>query len=162
MEIAKITKDKIDLIAPMAADFRVMLRGYKGIQSKPNVAAGKEELEEYIEAGFPIFAAVWDGAYAGYVVCRVDEPCVWVESIFVKPEYRRMGIASALLAEAENIAKGYGQDTVYHYVHPNNYGMMDFLRSHGYTVLNLVEIRKPYKDEKLAQTIRVGEREFDY
>lgn len=162
MEIVKVTKDIVDLIAPMAADFRVALKGYKVIPSKPNAAAGKEELEEYIAAGFPIFAAVCGGRYAGYVVCRVEEPCVWMESIFVKPEYRRKGVASALLAEAENIAKGYGEDTVYHYVHPNNYGMMDFLRRHGYTVLNLVEIRKPYKGEKLTQSIRVGEREFDY
>ena len=36
------------------------------------------------------------------------------------------------------------------------------VRRHGYTVLNLVEIRKPHKDEKLTQTFRVGERIFDY
>jgi len=28
--------------------------------------------------------------------------------------------------------------------------------------LNLIEIRKPYKDEKLTQTIAVGKHEFDY
>ena len=27
---------------------------------------------------------------------------------------------------------------------------------------NLIEIRKPNKDEKLTQTIAVGEHEFDY
>ena len=32
----------------------------------------------------------------------------------------------------------------------------------GYTVLNLIEIRRPYKDEKLTQIITVGEHEFDY
>ena len=138
------------------------LKSYKGIQSDPNIAMGKEELEEYLAAGFPVFAAICDGIYAGYIVCRVDEPCVWVESIFVKPEFRRKGTASALLAEAENIAKSYGEDSVYHYVHPNNYGMIDFLRRHGYTVLNLLEIRKQHKNEKLTQLMHVGEREFDY
>ena len=40
--------------------------------------------------------------------------------------------------------------------------MIEFLKKRGYTVLNLIEIRKPYKDEKLTQTIVVGEHEFDY
>ena len=40
--------------------------------------------------------------------------------------------------------------------------MIEFLRKRGYTVLNLIEIRKPHKDEKLTQTIAVGEHEFDY
>lgn len=40
--------------------------------------------------------------------------------------------------------------------------MIEFLRKHGYTVLNLIEIRKPYQDETLTQTITVGEYEFDY
>lgn len=39
--------------------------------------------------------------------------------------------------------------------------MIEFLRKRGYTVLNLIEIRKPYKDEKLTQTIMAGEHEFD-
>ena len=30
------------------------------------------------------------------------------------------------------------------------------------TVLNLIEIRKPYEGEKLTQVIQVGEQEFDY
>lgn len=40
--------------------------------------------------------------------------------------------------------------------------MIAFLRSKGYTVLNLIEIRKPYKDEKLSTTIQVGKNSFDY
>ena len=40
--------------------------------------------------------------------------------------------------------------------------MIALLRKRGYTVLNLIEIRKPYKGEKLTQVIQVGEHEFDY
>lgn len=161
MEIIKITQVTDDL-AQMVALFRVELHSYKGIASKPNVEAGREEMEEYLAAGFPVFAAIVDGAYAGYVVCRVDSEVVWVESIFVKEEYRRHGVASALHSKAEEIAASYGEDTVYNYVHPNNHRMIGFLRKRGYTVLNLIEIRKPYKGEKLTQTITVGEHEFDY
>ena len=161
MEIIKITQAN-DALAEMVALFRVELRSYKGITSKPNIEAGREEMEEYLAAGFPVFAATVDGEYAGYVVCRVDSEVVWVESIFVKEEYRRHGIATALHSKAEEIAAFYGENTVYNYVHPNNHRMIEFLRKRGYTVLNLIEIRKPYQGENLTQVIHVGEHEFDY
>ena len=161
LELITITEVN-DALAEMVALFRVELRSYKGIVSKPNIEAGHEEMEEYLSTKFPAFAALVDEEYAGYVVCRVDSEVVWVESIFVKEEYRRHGIASALHSKAEEIAAYYGDDTVYNYVHPNNHRMIEFLRKRGYTVLNLIEIRKPYKGEKLTQTITVGEHEFDY
>ncbi len=55
-----------------------------------------------------------------------------------------------------------GEDTVYNYVHPNNDAMMSFLRNKGYTVLNLVEVRKPYKNEELNKKYKIGNNEFDY
>lgn len=161
MELIEITEVN-DALAQMVAQFRVELRFYKGIVSKPNMEAGREEMEEYLAAGFPVFAAIVDGEYAGYVVCRVDNQVVWVESIFVREEYRRRGVASALHSKAEEIAASYGNDTVYNYVHPNNHRMIAFLRKRGYTVLNLIEIRKPYPGEKLNRVIRVGEHGFDY
>ena len=161
MEIIKITQTN-DALTRLVALFRVELRSYKGITSKPNIEAAREEMEEYLAAGFPVFTAIIDGEYAGYVVCRVDSKVVWVESLFVKEEHRRHGVATALHSKAEEIAASYGEDTVYNYVHPNNYRMIGFLRNRGYTVLNLIEIRKPYKGEKLTQTITVGEHEFDY
>ena len=161
MDIIKISQVN-DALAEMVALFRVELRSYKGILSKPNRKAGREEMEEYLAAGFPVFAAVVDGEYAGYVVCRVDCEVVWVESIFVKEEFRRKGVASALHSKAEEIAAAYGEDTVYNYVHPNNHRMIAFLRKRGYTVLNLIEIRKPYAGEKTTQIIKVGENAFDY
>ena len=161
IEILEI-KQVNDVLAEMVALFRVELRSYKGIVSKPNIEAGREEMEEYLSAKFPVYAALLDGEYAGYVVCRVDSEVVWVESIFVREKYRRHGVATALYSKAEKIAASYGDDTVYNYVHPNNHRMIEFLRKRGYTVLNLIEIRKLYKDEKLTQTIAVGEHEFDY
>lgn len=162
MDILKIDMKNYKQLGPLVADFRVTLKSYKGISSRPDSQAGTEEIEEYLTAGFPVFAAVCDGNYAGYVVCRVEEPCVWVESLYTSPDRRRQGVASALLTKAEEIAAGYGEDTVYHYVHPNNEGMIEFLRRHGYTVLNLVEIRKPYAGEKITRTVHIDDHVFDY
>lgn len=161
MEIVKITKAN-DALSEMVALFRVELNSYRKIITKPNIKAGFEEIEEYLSNGFPVYAALINGEYAGYAVYRVDGEVVWVESLFVKEEYRRRGVATALHKKAEEIAASYGDETVYNYVHPNNHRMIEFLRNRGYTVLNLIEIRKPYKGEKLTQTITVGEHKFDY
>jgi len=162
MEIREIMEEDIDSLAELVADFRVVLKSFKGINSEPNVISGKAEIKEYVDAGFPVFVAKDGENYCGYIVCRVDEPCVWVESIYVCPKYRHQGIASLLFKKAEELAADYGEETVFNYVHPNNEAMISFLRKNGYTVLNLIEIRKPYKGEKLTTSIKVGNNEFDY
>ena len=67
-----------------------------------------------------------------------------------------------LFEKAEEIARAMGEETVYNFVHPNNENMIQFLRSKGYTVLNMLEIRKPYNGEKLTTTIHVDKEAFDY
>jgi len=85
-----------------------------------------------------------------------------VESVYVHPDFRRQGIGAALFGKAEELAASFGEDTVYNYVHPNNRAMIAFLREKGYSVLNLLEIRKLYAGEKLTRKIRVDEEQFDY
>ena len=162
MELIKVGIRDADRIAPLAAAFRVQLKSYKGIKSQPNTEAGKEEILEYLESGFPVYAVEDGGDFVGYIVCRIDEPCLWVEQIFVLEDYRRNGVATMLFNKAEEIAASMGEDTVYNFVHPNNENMIQFLRSKGYTVLNMLEIRKPYEGEKLTTTIHVEKETFDY
>ncbi|MCR4622493.1 MAG: GNAT family N-acetyltransferase [Clostridiales bacterium] len=162
MELISINADNAPKAAPLVADFRVTLDSYKGRVSRPDAEAGKEELLYFLDRGWPVFAAAENGEYAGYIVCRIDDGCVWVEHIYVKPGYRRRGAASLLFRKAEEIAVSLGGDTLFNFVHPNNLGMIEFLRTKGYTVLNLIEIRKPFKGERPATTVRVNGVDFDY
>ena len=162
MEIQRLSPERLDAAAPLAAAFRVALRSYRGIESLPDPEAGREELRDYLQKGWPVYLAEEAGVPVGYLVCRVEEPCVWAESLYVSPAYRRKGAATLLFRQAEALAASYGEDTVYNYVHPNNEGVIAFLRSLGYTVLNLIEIRKPYAEEKLVRTVRVDGQTFDY
>ena len=162
MELIRIEVPDADRIAPLVAAFRTQLKSYKGIKSQPDTEAGTEEILEYLESGFPVYAVEDSGAFVGYIVCRIDDPCLWIEQIFVREDSRRKGIATMLFSKAEEIAASMGEDTVYNFVHPNNEKMIQFLRSKGYTVLNMIEIRKPYKGEKLNTTIHVGNEAFDY
>ena len=162
MELIRISTEDADRIALLVASFRCQLKAYKGIRAQPDIEAGKEEILEFLNSDFPVFAVEDNNALVGYIVCRIDEPCVWVEHIFVQQEYRRKGIASMLFHQAEEIAASMGEATVYNFVHPNNENMIRFLRSKGYTVLNMIEIRKPYEGEKLTSTIHVEKEAFDY
>ncbi|WP_406243159.1 hypothetical protein [Tissierella carlieri] len=40
--------------------------------------------------------------------------------------------------------------------------MISFLDKRRYNVLNLIEIRKSWKDEALIQKIKVGDHEYNY
>ena len=161
-KLIEIHRSDADRLAPLVAAFRVTLNGYRGIASAPDVPAGRAEVIEFLDAGFPVFAVEDGGELAGYTVCRIDEPCLWVEHLFVRDEYRRRGVGTLLFEKAEELARSMGEDTVFNFVHPNNRGMIDFLRTKGYTVLNMIEIRKPYKGEQLTATIPVGDAVFDY
>ena len=162
MKLIRIDTENAERLAPLTADFRVTLDGYRGIVSQPRVEAAREEIMEFLNAGFPVFAVEDGGALAGYMVCRIEEPCLWVEHLFVRDDYRRRGVGTLLFEKAEELARAMGEDTVFNFVHPNNRGMIDFLRAKGYTVLNMIEIRKPYKGEQLTTTIPVGDAVFDY
>ena len=162
MNLIRIEKNDADRLAPLLAEFRVALNGYRGISSQPKVEVAREEIGEFLDAGFPVFAVEDGGTQAGYMVCRIEEPCLWVEHLYVREEYRRRGVATLLFEKAEALAASMGEDTVFNFVHPNNLGMIAFLRSKGYTVLNMIEIRKPYPGERLTTTIPVGDSLFDY
>ena len=162
MKLIEIQSDDADRLAPLVAEFRVTLNGYRGVASEPDVPASRAEIVEFLDAGMPVFAAEADGDLTGYMVCRIDAPCLWVEHLYVRDEYRRRGVATLLFEKAEELAHAMGEDTVFNFVHPNNRGMIDFLRDKGYTVLNMIEIRKPYKGERLTTTIPVGDAVFDY
>ena len=162
MELIRASTEDAERIAPLTAAFRTQLKSFRGIKSQPDIEAGKEEILAFLQSACPVYAVEDSGVVVGYIVCRIDEPCLWVEHIYVREDYRRKRVATMLFRKAEEIASSMGEDTVYNFVHPNNENMIRFLRSKGYTVLNMIEIRKPYAGEKLTTTVRVDNEAFDY
>lgn len=161
IRLAKINDE--EKISWLIAQFRVELKQFKGIVSTLKIDQAKEEFKEYINAKYPIFVAENDDKeLLGYLVCRIDGGAVWAESLFVSDSARRNGIASKLYKEAEKIAIELGSDTVFNWVHPNNDKIITFLSKMGYDVLNLIEIRKPWKNEILTQKICIGNHEYNY
>lgn len=144
------------------AQFRVDLKRLKGIAAEPDLMRAKQELEEYLMTNNPILVAEKEHIILGYLVTKIIDQVMWVESLYVLPKARRSKIASLLHEKAQQLAVELGNDTLYYYVHPNNDAMIAFLASHGYDVLNLIEIRKPWPDEKCSETISVGTHHYRY
>ena len=161
IEIKEYNEQYFDKISELLASFRVVLEGFKGNIKDPDINSAKEELRDYINGKWPIYIALVDNKPVGYILLKVDG-VVWVEHIYIKEEYQRQGIGSLLYSKAEEYSSKLGCDTLFNWVHPNNDKIISFLKSKGYTVLNLIEIRKPFKGEKPHKKIKVDNNEFDY
>ncbi|MCL2671530.1 MAG: GNAT family N-acetyltransferase [Clostridiales bacterium] len=162
MQIRRADLSDTDAVASLVAKFRVALAGLGGAVAAEDATAAQEEFADYLRRGYPIYIYQSEGRCLGYIVCRVDAPTVWVESLYVLEEHRRHGIATALFETAEQVAASYGEDTMYNYVHPNNDGMITFLKKRGYDMLNLIEIRKRGAGEPVREEIRVRNNTFGY
>ncbi len=150
-------------VITLIACFRVELALFRNVIREPDPAAAEQELAEYDSAGYPVYIAEDpDCRIAGYLVCRVDGDVVWAESLFVLPAFRRKGVGAALYAEAERLAEERGGYTLYNWIHPNNDAIIMFLKKRGYSVLNLIELRRARPGETTTQQLSVGRHEFDY
>lgn len=157
-----IDEDNVYGLVYLCSDFRKTLAKLKGNTVTADVDDMLEELRYYLKRSYPIFAIADNGKYVAYGVCRIEDDVVWLESIYVRPEYRRKGIGKMLLDKAQNIATEHGNDTLYLYVHPNNDTMLNFLKTNGYDVLNLIEVRKAYPDEQPDTSYTIGDHEYRY
>lgn len=162
MEVILFDKKYFDQTAELLSLFRVQLRKFKGIESNPDLDSAKDELNSFADdKNYPIYLCVEKEQIIGYMILKIDG-VIWVEQLFVREDYRRKGVASLLFSKAEERSKEIGEDTLFNYVHPNNEPIIKFLKSKGYTVLNLIEVRKPFKNEETKTIIKIGNNEFDY
>ena len=162
VRIREARPEDAEALVRLIATFRAELARFHGEEREPDPDAAREELAEFRAKGFPIRVAEVGGEPVGYLVCRVEDGVVWAEQLCVAPAHRRRGLGSALYAEAERLCRELGGDTVYNWVHPNNDAIISFLAKRGYTVLNLIELRRPLSGERPGRRIRVGAHEFDY
>ena len=161
MEIKEYQDSYFNEVANLLASFRVVLQGFKGIETKPDVESAKEELSDYIKEKWPLYVAIDNNEAVGYILLKVDG-VVWVEHIYVKETHQRQGVGSLLYKKAEEYSSKLGCDTLFNWVHPNNDKIIAFLKAKGYTTLNLIEIRKPFKGETPSRKVKVNDHEFDY
>lgn len=113
-----------------------------------NLEDARAELSTYLARKYPLFLAYTAERIVGYAVIKMDGNGLWLESLYVDQECRRLGITSKLYAEAEALAHSLGEPTIYNNVHPNNEAIIRFLKKRGCDVLNLIELRSSYSSEE--------------
>ncbi|MFZ6027196.1 MAG: GNAT family N-acetyltransferase [Chloroflexota bacterium] len=152
--------DRASLIEAIG-EFRMALARLRNHSPTGDKTAAAAELDDYIERGFPIYVAEESPfGIVGYMVCRIDEDVLWVESLYVAEAFRRKGVAAQLYDVAERMAKELGGNAPYNWVDPHNDAIIRFLKKRGYDVLNLIELRKKEPGETLTQTVKVGGHEY--
>ena len=164
MELKKITNsyESKEKLSELLISFRAFLASLKNKEDKMSIKEGIEEIDYYLDKDFPIYVAQIDNQLAGYFILKYDDDAVWLEHFYVKDEFRNKGIGSTLFKKAEEEIENQGYVNLYNWVHPNNDRMINFLKKQGYDVLNMIEIRKKFKDEKLTSEVRVDKNKFNY
>jgi ribosomal protein S18 acetylase RimI-like enzyme len=164
LELIKITNsyESKEELSKLLISFRAFLAGLKNKEDKMSIKEGIEEIDYYLDKEFPIYVAQIDNKLAGYFILKYDDDAVWLEHFYVKEEFRNQGIGSTLFKKAEEEIENKGYVNLYNWVHPNNDRMINFLKKQGYDVLNMIEIRKKFKDEKLTSEVSVDDNKFNY
>ena len=151
--LAKPGDEKV--LAELIRKFRseiALMRGRLGSFSPEE--ARRELIEDFSQERFIIYVAE-EETLCGYCVFKDEEQTVWMEQLFVDPAFRRKGIARQFVIIGEALAESRGQETLYFWVHPDNRVMLSFLKSLGYDILNLIEVRRRRQGETCPDRVEI-------
>lgn len=158
----EIKESNKHLLINVVMEFRNYLNNLNGYDRNAEEKDVKEEIDYYLDNNYPIYAISINGLVVGYCVIKIIDDVVWLESLYVRKDHRNKGIGEALFNKAQDIAYEHQNDTLYINVHPNNDIMFSFLRKMNYDILNLIEVRKAYKNEILNEEYEIGNNSFKY
>lgn len=158
VRLTEIQNNNKHTIVYLVMEFRDYLYHLHGVNHKEAEKDAKKEIDEYLEKGYPIYAISIGGLMIGYAVARIEDDVVWLESLYVREDYRNKGVGKQLFDRIQELTT----DTLYINVHPNNDLMLRFLKTMHYDVLNLVEVRKAYPNETFDESYKVGNHTFQY
>ncbi len=134
--------DVEDLVTLWGRAREELIRGSRGLG-----AGAPEQLRDRVAAaleggGMQVVIARWSGRPAGYALMRLatltpllDGPSLHVEHLFVDSEFRRHGVARALLAAVAGTAERHGVDQIVTSAPPSSRDTHRFLARLGFSPL---------------------------
>jgi len=114
----------------------------------------REGIDRYLKRNpNTCFAALIDGKIIGVILTGHDGRRAIVHHMCVHPDYRRMGIASCLVSEAEEALKAEGIQKIFGLVFKDNDTANNFWENQGYSLRTNLN----YRNKSLNERIPTGE-----
>ena len=146
--IRKVTIDDYDAIYELWNASELSRRALNPVDDT------REGIDRYLKRNpNTCFAALIDGKIIGVILTGHDGRRAIVHHMCVHPDYRRMGIASRLVSEAEEALKAEGIQKIFGLVFKDNDTANNFWENQGYSLRTNLN----YRNKSLNERIPTGE-----
>lgn len=156
IKIREANEEHVEELSKLVCNFWNEHEALLGGKGNFNIDHCRKEVRKYMNmknAGY--FVAINDGKIIGYRRWEFYDDFYWTRELYVVPEYRRKGVARALIRHFEKWVLERGQNIACISVIPHNIAMIMLARSEGYDILNMIELRKNLNDEVSKPTKEV-------
>lgn len=156
VQIRKVSLEFLQLVFEM----KIILSRLNNSDKIVMMSEAVREAESYFTENRKIFVYKINNKMVGYSVVKIEDQVVWLDWLYVDPDFQGSEVSSKLFDHAEEFSAKLGNDQLYIWVHPDNHRMIKFLKKKGYDVLNLIEIKKEKNNPK--EKISIFGNEFRY
>jgi GNAT superfamily N-acetyltransferase len=137
--VSEATGSDVEALLDLYLGFYSELRSRQGWRPHDREEC-REEVERYLSRD-RVFLAEAGGEPVGFVRVSERDDSYWIEEIYVRPEYRGMGVGRALVEKAEDYVRK-RDSYAYVMVLPQDRRAMGFWFHMGYRLFNSVELAK--------------------
>ena len=156
IQIRKVSLEFLQLVFEM----KIIMSRLNGSEKIVMMSEAVREAEGYFTENREIFVYKINNKMVGYSVLKTEDQVIWLDWLYIDPDYHGKGIASKLIDHAEEFTMKLGNDQLYIWVHPDNHRMLKFLKKKGYDVINLIEVKK--NKNNYQSKIQILGNEFRY
>jgi len=144
VKVRQAVGDELDSLAEMVIDFREehsrLIGGDKIVDREEVLEEVRRRLSDK-QTGYFVAVSPEEGI-VGYRSWEHRDDFYFTKELFVKPDWRRRGVAKEIIEKMESWLVDKGQDMACISCVPQNIAMIELARSEGYKVLNRIELRK--------------------
>lgn len=106
------------------------------------------------QPGVEVLLYVEGGAAVGAAKLRWEQDCPFLEDLVVQADRRGRGVGTAFLEAIEQHVRARGSDALFlSQVWPGNLRALDFYIAQGYDLLNTIELRKDFQEDRRGRPI---------
>ena len=136
IQIRKVSLEFLQLVFEM----KIIMSRLNGSEKIVMMSEAVREAEGYFTENREIFVYKINNKMVGYSVLKTEDQVIWLDWLYIDPDYHGKGIASKLFDHAEEFAMKLGNDQLYIWVHPDNHRMLKFLKKNKNNYQSKIQI----------------------